>query len=37
MILDVMTYSIIAIVAVMSYVVIRLAWSTERSQKNSDE
>jgi len=37
MILDVMTYSIIAIVAVMSYVVIRLTRSAEHTQKDKNE
>lgn len=37
MILDAMTYSIIAVVAIMSYVVVRLAWSAENSQKDNDK
>ena len=37
MILDAMTYSIIAIVAVMSYVVVRLAMPAERCKEDSEK
>ena len=34
MILDAMTYSIVAVVAIMSFVVIRLAWSKAGNHKD---
>jgi hypothetical protein len=37
MILDAMTYSIIAIVAVMSLVVVRLAIPAERCEEDSEQ
>ena len=37
MILDTMTYSVMAVIAVLSFVVIRLAWLSSGRQKNNDK
>lgn len=36
MILDTMTYSVMAVIAVLSFVVIFLAWSYQGQRDNSD-
>ena len=37
MILDAMTYSVMAVIAVMTVVVIRLAWLSSGQQDNNDK